>query len=69
MIPWLHLMSTSKTLLPFCSINFGYTTTEDIDSCLFVLDALIARLNAAYLSIHGSAILGRPLCLKTSSLS
>lgn len=41
MIPWLHLMSTSKTLLPFCSINFGYTTTEDIDSCLFVLDVLL----------------------------
>ncbi|KAG6629942.1 hypothetical protein I3843_14G120200 [Carya illinoinensis] len=29
----------------------------------------VDKLNAAYLSIHGSAILGRPLWLKTSSLS
>ncbi|KAJ0083968.1 hypothetical protein Patl1_29757 [Pistacia atlantica] len=29
----------------------------------------IDKLNAAYLSIHGSAILGQPMGLKTSSLT
>ncbi|KAJ0021649.1 hypothetical protein Pint_31087 [Pistacia integerrima] len=29
----------------------------------------VDKLNAAYLSIHGSAILGRPMWLKTSSLT
>lgn len=29
----------------------------------------VDKLNAAYLAVHGNAILGRPLWLKTSSLA
>lgn len=69
MIPWLLLMLTSKVPLS------AFIYLLNLGLCIFcwlitlVLLNLIVRLNAAYLSVHGNAMFGRTLWVKTSSLT
>jgi hypothetical protein len=67
MIRWLLQMLISNVsrsailVLHSLCIFFSWLIFSSVD--------LIVRLNAAYLSTHGSAIFGRTLWMKTSSLT
>ena len=69
LIPWLHLMLIGILFFPHVYSLKHYCICQNSKTSNLLFSPHIIRLNAAYLAVHGSAILGRPMWLTTSALA